>query len=302
MTSERNVIHGIFLAVGLYLDVFPHVFAQTGGGTFVGSGTCLEACHEGAEPRIRHRLSGKNEFEDPQWLGCESCHGPGSLHKEDGTAATILRPVPDSAEAFESNCLACHRDNSKVADFKSSRHKQKKVSCFDCHALHKIEDDEEGPEPKFLLKRSEPKLCFECHEDVREEMGKTYVHPAVSADPNEPGGVDHFIQCTACHNPHEARGTKPAKKYDPRCLKCHVDKDGGLAREHGAKYADGCVTCHVPHGSGYPGLLREPVILLCQSCHSAVNPSHDRTSASRGSCTTCHSHLHDDAYEGRFFK
>ena len=62
---------------------------------------------------VTHHLDGAL-----QNVGCESCHGPGSLHAANPTAtpATIVRATS------ESTCVACHNDeHSDLFDFESYR-------------------------------------------------------------------------------------------------------------------------------------------------------------------------------------
>ena len=67
-------------------------------------------------------------------MGCESCHGPGSLHvKAGGGAGTIINPrkSPDT-------CFQCHLEVR--AAFQLPHHHpvlEGKMSCSDCHEPHK---------------------------------------------------------------------------------------------------------------------------------------------------------------------
>src|SRR5262245_59151979 len=89
------------------------------GATFVGDKTCAE-CHTNicrifpSSAHVRIRL------EDPRaagQTGCESCHGPGSLHVSTGggRGKFIVNPGKDPSACFE-----CHR--SIEAEFHLPQH------------------------------------------------------------------------------------------------------------------------------------------------------------------------------------
>ncbi len=67
-------------------------------------------------------------------MGCESCHGPGSKHKEaGGGAGTIVNP-----KKSPETCFQCHLD--KKAEFMlpySHPVLSGKMTCGDCHDPHK---------------------------------------------------------------------------------------------------------------------------------------------------------------------
>jgi len=151
-----------------------------------------------------------------QWhapgVTCEACHGPGSLHAQDGgkTKMLNLRSLPFERQAMI--CGQCHSDGTdsakvhpfpvgfrpgddpnksftraarprpgpKYSEFLPSKHAQMNVICTDCHDPH-------GPVPGTTHQVLKPvnKLCTECHVEVA--MAKH----APKADPG--------ATCATCH-------------------------------------------------------------------------------------------------------
>ena len=105
------------------------------GASFIGSEACSE-CHE----KVTHdfktadhaklQAKGKNAVD----MGCESCHGPGSKHKESGgESGTIVNP-----NKSPETCFQCHLDTK--AQFSMPYAHQVlngKMTCSDCHDPHK---------------------------------------------------------------------------------------------------------------------------------------------------------------------
>ena len=217
------------------------------GATFVGDASCAE-CHANitkdfhGAAHARLKAHGANAVE----MGCESCHGPGSVHNQSGGARhTIINPKRDS-EA----CMTCHMDMK--ARFASAHHhpiENGKVSCSDCHNPHK------GPGVKGggTSMTSESDTCMQCH--VAQRGPFVFEHEAIREG------------CTTCHDPH---GTVNDKMLVQRtanlCLKCHFQQqtDPGVIvignRDHTAFLSQGTcwsAGCHeAVHGSHVSSSLR----------------------------------------------
>ena len=175
------------------------------GATFVGSATCAE-CHENITKEFKTathaRLQAKGE--NARNMGCESCHGAGSLHNESGGAMnTIINP-----RKSPETCFQCHLD--KRGEFNLPYHHQVlegKMSCTDCHSPH------HGPAIKgggtALL--SENDTCSQCH-----------------ATQNGPFVFEHEANregCTTCHAVHGSVNAKMLKERNANlCFKCHFQQ------------------------------------------------------------------------------
>jgi hypothetical protein len=103
------------------------------GAKFVGSKECVE-CHEAITTGFHDATHAKlmAPGDNAKNIGCESCHGPGSVHSRKGSGHTnIVNPArnPDA-------CFQCHLD--KRGEFALPHaHPAGKVTCSDCHDLHK---------------------------------------------------------------------------------------------------------------------------------------------------------------------
>lgn len=179
------------------------------GASFIGSEACSE-CHEKVTRDFRTadhaKLQAKGE--NAKDMGCESCHGPGSKHKESGGAnGTIVNP-----HKSPETCFQCHLD--KKAEFSlpySHPVLAGKMSCSDCHDPHKGNAIKGGGTQ--LTGKNE--TCAECH---KAQTGPfIFAHDAVKEG------------CSSCHSPHGSVNQKMLTQRNATlCLKCHFDGHTGL--------------------------------------------------------------------------
>ncbi len=260
---------------------------------FVGSETC-ETCHSeiaskfSTNPHSRLALmhSGKG-------LTCESCHGPGRAHVEGGGDVTkIFRFTQASSKQIDGTCLGCHA--GAHPNFLRSEHAKANVSCTSCHSVHSFATE------ASLLKVAQPKLCYQCHADVKGTFAMPFHHPV-----NE-GAVN----CSDCHDVHgtfKKNNLKSTVDQNLICTKCHVETRGPFVFEHAAVKAEGCMGCHTPHGSQNARLLNMPSInTLCNQCHSqvAAGTFHSMNAGSQelSPCTSCHTMIHGSNLNQAFLK
>jgi DmsE family decaheme c-type cytochrome len=258
-------------------------------GEYVGEATCL-TCHEGqAYTGTRHGL--KAIATSPAAThGCESCHGPGKAHVDEGDPAKILNPSKLTPQRASEICASCH-NRGNHALWSGSQHDGRNVGCVTCHSVHTPKG------PKQIKAASEIPLCASCHRDKVAKLDRSGHMPVREGK----------MQCTTCHNPHGATNVKLLQKGDSiaeACTSCHADKRGPYLWEH-APGRDGCTTCHDPHGSSNERMLVARPPILCQRCHVATrHPStiYDAPLVGAGatpslriygrSCVTCHATIH----------
>jgi predicted CXXCH cytochrome family protein len=223
------------------------------GAKYVGSEACA-SCHEEIvrdfKTATHARLQAKGKNAEAAGAGCESCHGPGSLHVDAGggknnTAVKIVNPGK-SPQA----CFQCHLD--KRADF-SLPHSHPvlsgKMSCVDCHDPHK---GKAVPAGSTSL-HGKNQTCFKCH--TAQKGPFIFEHEALREG------------CTVCHSPHGSVNAKMLTERNANlCLKCHFQQQstGGQmmigGQNHATRMARGTcwsAGCHeAVHGSQFSGPKR----------------------------------------------
>ena len=229
----------------------PGCGASRPSGDYVGSETC-KTCHEDRPSKgfyrdfeaSPHFVTTLDTKKGPERQGCEACHGTGKAHVEGGGDKTkIFAFKGASASEVSQRCLGCHQYGEEHSNYARSVHLQNGVACADCHDPH------HAKESQFLLKASQPALCYSCHLDKKQQFTRPFHHRV-----NE-----GLVKCTDCHNPHGgflARQLRATTSEDLVCFKCHADKAGPFVYEHESVKVEGCTICHTPHGSSNARLLK----------------------------------------------
>jgi DmsE family decaheme c-type cytochrome len=272
---------------------------------YVGEETC-KTCHEDMPSKdfvknyegSPHFVTTMDKKKGPEWHGCEACHGPGKAHVDGGGDKTkIFTFKGSSAQEISARCLGCHEYGAEHSNYARSVHLQNGVGCTDCHDPH------HAKESQFLLKASQPALCYTCHLDKKQQFNRPFHHRV-----NE-----GLVKCTDCHNQHGGfltRQLRATATEDTVCLKCHTDKAGPFVFEHETIKIEGCIACHTPHGSSNPRLLkRAQVNLLCLECHAfsadqggpAATPTFHNQAQKYQACTMCHQSIHGSNSNKFFF-
>jgi len=223
-----------------------YVPPQIPGAEYAGNQACLD-CHSNyvrafvASPHARIHVSevpGRNES------GCESCHGPGSLHiaAGGGRGRFIHNPGRDP-----SACFNCHLNTQ--AEFRLANHHpvmEQHMNCVQCHDPHGT--DAFKPASGLAMARQN-EACAQCHREQTRPV--TFEHEALRDG------------CTTCHNPHGSVNRKLLTQADPNlCLRCH-------AQNQGASY--GSDDFYIG-GSNHSEYLKMATC-WASSCHTAVHGS-----------------------------
>ena len=210
---------------------------------YVGSEECA-TCHEKEVEEYSRSTHSRLEIAgDAKVQGCETCHGPGSLHVDagGGKGVHIVNPGKDPE-----TCFQCHSD--KKMEFNLPHHHpvlEGKMSCTDCHSPH---GEEVKPWSATSLKDIN-EACFKCHKEQRGPF--VWEHEAVREG------------CTTCHSVHGSINEKMLVARDANvCIRCHTQADFPIMgrRDHrtflqrGTCFSGGCHTA--VHGSQYDDHLR----------------------------------------------
>lgn len=176
-----------------------------------------------------------------QAIGCETCHGPGSLHAErrhaelekpdaqnaDASDRTIVNPRRLSRELGEAICAQCHlRSNASIfvrgrelTDFRPG------LPLTDFRIDYQL--DKRNARMKVVGHVEQLRLsrCYQASET---------------------------LTCTSCHDPHHAPEPAATRThYRSACLQCHAESACGLDGAERAKSpsGDNCAACHMPQVS-----------------------------------------------------
>jgi predicted CXXCH cytochrome family protein len=241
------------------------VLPNVPGAKYIGSKEC-EQCHDQIYRDFQTADHARLVAQGPNALsaGCESCHGPCSLHSDSGGETkppfsfTSGRPPANSygarlavqpARSVETVCFQCHSDVR--AKFSLPSHHpvtEGKMSCTDCHPPHKGSIFYGGGTSLV----SENESCFRCHPSQRGPV--PFEHAALREG------------CTICHTAHGSVNAKMLTERNANlCLKCHFQQvsNGRLligGSDHTLRVQEGtCWTagCHeAVHGSRVSPSLR----------------------------------------------
>lgn len=241
------------------------VLPDVPGASYIGSKEC-EQCHEDIYKSFQTADHSILTMGGPNTLnaGCESCHGPGSLHSESGGEVlppysfTPGRPVANmvganptlpAARTVETVCFNCHGDVRSQFNL-ASHHPvlEGQMSCTECHPPHKGSIHLGGG----TALHSQDATCLNCH--PAQHGPYVFEHEAMREG------------CVTCHTPHGSVNAKMLTARDSNlCLKCHFQRVvGGQiligGADHTLRLGQGtCWTagCHeAVHGSRVNSSLR----------------------------------------------
>lgn len=237
------------------------------------TGPTCDGCHSVGYDIHMHKPAEWN-------VGCERCHGPGSLHVAHATRGNIVNPAHLDAVAETDTCVQCHSQGRPPEGAIEGQYYDWPVGF---QVGLRLEDS-------WQLEK-----CT---------LGQTnfYYFPDCTAHKNRMQGNDfaqsvmyrHQITCSSCHDVHGtnnyAQLIKPANEI---CLDCHgpMSANGphtATIEEHthhkaGSAGSD-CVACHMPaiEGEGVPGAF------VHAHTFRFISPEMTDKYGMPNPCTSCH--------------
>ncbi|WP_455221369.1 multiheme c-type cytochrome [Kaarinaea lacus] len=171
--------------------------------TAEGVERCLQ-CHAGERMKLMAKTvhGNKNNPLTPYSIkGCESCHGPGSLHVSragGGTGFPLLMAFKqgEPREQHLEACLSCHGKElgkRQAMKWKGYIHDGIGMTCVNCHQLHTTNDPMKD-------QQKQREKCAQCHAkqlDTHKKMG-------ISLDK---------MKCFGCHDVHKLTRKKTTNHH-----------------------------------------------------------------------------------------
>ena len=196
------------------------------------------ACHDAVPERVE---GVEDAFASvPEGIGCERCHGPGSVHvgarladdeAGEGPDSTIVNPRWLPLDLRLDVCSQCHLHATvEVLRPGETAYSYRPGRPLSAHrALFAVPGQREGGEGVAVVSHA-----------ARMRASPCFRATATTAAP---------LECVTCHDPHRGFEARPPGARSAACVTCHADGladavPAGLRAEHAA--TTGCVSCHMP--------------------------------------------------------
>jgi predicted CXXCH cytochrome family protein len=235
------------------------------------TGPTCDGCHS-----VNYNIAAKTVTE---WnVGCEKCHGPGSLHVERPTKTNIVNPRQLDYVRSNDTCIQCHSQGQPLSNPIAGKYYDWPVGYLPGQRL----------------------ADFWKLEELKPGITNFYQFADSTAHKNRMQGNDFTqsnmyhreLRCFDCHDVHANKNVANLKlPGNALCLSCHTrDNPAGLKgtvsehTHHGASSSGSqCVACHMP---------KIEVTIKDNFVHAHtfrfITPKQTEQSAIPNPCTTCH--------------
>jgi Tfp pilus assembly protein PilF len=226
-------------------------------------------CHNGY-PETVPFVNGRYES-IPSGIGCERCHGPGSVHVEarlenpepaSDIDPTIVNPAHLPIDLRLDVCQQCHL-NGTVSILRRGRdaYAFRPSEPLDAHiALFSFEEAQTGQiEVISHAKRMKMSECFVQTQSRPDEM-----------------------DCTTCHDPHQGFRKLGPEYFNDRCIACHptqvLQETVSASSTENHQPDSDCFSCHMPKveaiDAPHASFTDHWVRVVERSQPASVEPSH----------------------------
>jgi predicted CXXCH cytochrome family protein len=235
------------------------------------TGPLCDGCHS-----VNYDIASKTPTE---WnVGCEACHGPGSVHNVAQTVASIVNPARLDPVRADDTCIQCHSQGQPLENPINGQYYDWPVGYRPGERLSEYWELD-GPE-------------------LGEE---TFTHwPDGSAHKNRMQGNDYIqsqmsVKGVTCYGCHDVHGTEHNADLiapgNEACLECHGPQlqagPRGSVAYHTQHDPDGegsaCVACHMPEIARTVGNIN-----VRSHTFKFISPTVTDRYGIPNPCTTCH--------------
>jgi predicted CXXCH cytochrome family protein len=196
-------------------------------------------CHAN---EAHHVAGSSNRYAEPIFrgttIGCERCHGPGSLHVAlrqrgdvvEGQDTSIVNPARLEPALREAVCQQCHLEGD-VRVLRRGRAEFEYRPGLPLEPFYAVfvKSPLLAPDQR-AVSHVEQMVVSRCFQESKGEFG-----------------------CTSCHDPHLSPDPDlRVGYYRERCLKCHAEGDHSCTLPLASRRKqndDDCTACHMPHAS-----------------------------------------------------
>ena len=242
---------------------------EDGHNTRFGRKIGLEcmSCHNSYPDFV---LGSENKFASlPNGIGCERCHGPGSIHvkqKSNGqiidTAKyidySIVNPGKLSPDLQFDICQRCHLQGNAVL--------KNEHSFYDFKPGQKLSDFMTVFLPKYT--NAEDEFIMASHAD-RLKQSECFIQSQKNKSENKLRPYKNTMTCVTCHNPHKSVKFQKDEYFNSKCNNCHTsntDKKCSANKKTLLSVNNNCVSCHmprsgsidIPHVTVHDHFIRKP--------------------------------------------
>ena len=234
------------------------------------TGPTCDGCHS-----VNYNIATRQPTE---WnVGCEKCHGPGSVHVAHPTRTNIVNPETLESVRGNDTCIQCHSQGQPLSNPIAGRYYDWPVGFLPGQRLAE----------------------FWRLEEVKPGVTNFYQYADLTAHKNRMQGNDFTqsvmyhrnLRCFDCHEVHSDAPSNLRAQGNALCLKCHTaDNPAGLKgtvpehTHHAANSAGSqCVACHMP-------AIEQTIKDNFVAAHTFrfITPQQTEQSGIPNPCTSCH--------------